>query len=646
MSNATFARLRMCGVALASVGALSLLAAGGANAATCTANTTTKLEECVKTANANAEANTIVVEGVPNTHEAGPYLPGPAPLKLENTHGLQTIEGPTSTPEATIDGANIEVEHPELFVVDAGVSAKFKNIVIAHAGASGGAAGIEDFGSLEIEGSTISGRGNAVTVQSTGSLTVLNSTVSDGLSDGILNEGTATFKNATIAFNELGGLENAGALHLANTIIAENGPAGTKQCTGTAAATNTHSLSSDESCHVEKQNMGAKLGTAFNNGGPTLLHSLKPGSPAIDTVPKAECPAKDQRGLARPDPTPLEEFCDIGADEYNETLPTITVPGEIKVPATATTGAVVTYAASATGHENNIRTFSCTPASGSTFPIGRTTVTCTAVDGHENKATATFVVNVTAPLNWFSNNVKGTASKVGITAWGPLKGVSTALELEVECVQTFFGANFNEGSPLTAGHGEILGWDGTGDATSAGGETRRSCKSHKTGVTGEPEAWITTEPVVETTRKSPLTVPWKYELNCAESESVAHAIVTIGLPPGAAAPSAECKTEAEKATEIEKEETERKNCFATTVPEGCIKMNVALPTLALEEVFEGTQQPKITNGFTNGLHASTWEWTGSPLGKLHLKGAFTTTMALSGTAKAIGFGSIQLITAK
>jgi hypothetical protein len=41
-----------------------------------------------------------------------------------------------------------------------------------------------------------------------------------------------------------------------------------------------------------------------------------------------------------------------------------------------------------------LRSFSCAPASGSTFPVGTTTVTCTATDGHENTGTASFHVTV------------------------------------------------------------------------------------------------------------------------------------------------------------------------------------------------------------------------------------------------------------
>jgi putative metal-binding protein len=49
------------------------------------------------------------------------------------------------------------------------------------------------------------------------------------------------------------------------------------------------------------------------NGGPTKTHALITGSPAIDRIPAASCPATDQRGFNRPvgGGTP----CDIGAFE-------------------------------------------------------------------------------------------------------------------------------------------------------------------------------------------------------------------------------------------------------------------------------------------------------------------------------------------
>jgi len=122
------------------------------------------------------------------------------------------------------------------------------------------------------------------------------------------------------------------------------------------------------------------------------VHSLKPGSPAIGAGDETQCPATDQRGAKRANP------CSIGADEYNSTPPTITVPAEIVVEEEGSEQAVVSYTPepTAVGVENAIRTFSCAPASGSTFPKGTTAVKCTAVDGHENTATKSFNVKVTS----------------------------------------------------------------------------------------------------------------------------------------------------------------------------------------------------------------------------------------------------------
>jgi len=54
----------------------------------------------------------------------------------------------------------------------------------------------------------------------------------------------------------------------------------------------------------------------------------------------------------------------------------------------------------------------CSPASGSSFPIGTTQVTCTATDTHGNIATGTFTVSVIyAWSNYLSPNLDGSTSK-------------------------------------------------------------------------------------------------------------------------------------------------------------------------------------------------------------------------------------------
>ncbi|HYK04843.1 MAG TPA: HYR domain-containing protein [Thermoanaerobaculia bacterium] len=69
--------------------------------------------------------------------------------------------------------------------------------------------------------------------------------------------------------------------------------------------------------------------------------------------------------------------------------PVLTLPQDITADATSTAGAVVTYEVSAT--DNGVVT--CNPASGSTFPLGTTAVTCTATNA-TGTATGMFTVTV------------------------------------------------------------------------------------------------------------------------------------------------------------------------------------------------------------------------------------------------------------
>ena len=78
------------------------------------------------------------------------------------------------------------------------------------------------------------------------------------------------------------------------------------------------------------------------------------------------------------------------------TAPVIAPHADVFVAATSAAGAVVNYTSPATSDAvDGAGTASCSPAPGSLFPIGDTTVTCTASDSHNNVATSTtFVVHV------------------------------------------------------------------------------------------------------------------------------------------------------------------------------------------------------------------------------------------------------------
>jgi hypothetical protein len=76
------------------------------------------------------------------------------------------------------------------------------------------------------------------------------------------------------------------------------------------------------------------------------------------------------------------------------TAPTLTLPADKTVPASGPNGAEVSFTATANDIVDGSITPTCTPASGSTFPLGDTTVTCTATDAAGNTATSTFKVTV------------------------------------------------------------------------------------------------------------------------------------------------------------------------------------------------------------------------------------------------------------
>ncbi len=73
--------------------------------------------------------------------------------------------------------------------------------------------------------------------------------------------------------------------------------------------------------------------------------------------------------------------------------PVINCGADITVDGTSAAGAVVTYISSASD-ACGIASLACVPSSGSTFPIGVTTVTCTAIDGAGNSASCSFRVTV------------------------------------------------------------------------------------------------------------------------------------------------------------------------------------------------------------------------------------------------------------
>jgi hypothetical protein len=76
--------------------------------------------------------------------------------------------------------------------------------------------------------------------------------------------------------------------------------------------------------------------------------------------------------------------------------PSITAPGNVIVTQTGADGATVNYPAPVIMENGSgLASSSCSPASGSVFPVGSTAVTCSAADAVGNRATANFTISVT-----------------------------------------------------------------------------------------------------------------------------------------------------------------------------------------------------------------------------------------------------------
>ncbi len=241
---------------------------------------------------------------------------------------------------------------------------------------------------------------------------MVNSTVAGNTSSStygavyLPNGGVASITNSTVVGNSTapGGVgvwaANTASVTFKNSIVAANGsqnclaPAGV-QVLGT-------NLSDDASCVGFTQVTDVRLKPLADNGGPTQTMALKPGSPAIDAA--VDCTdttgasvTTDQRGVARPQ----MQACDVGAFEgtADELLdveaPVFGTTPNLHVGATSSAGSVVTYSVTAVDDVDAEPVVACIPASGTTFGIGATTVTCTASDTAGNTASSTFTVTVT-----------------------------------------------------------------------------------------------------------------------------------------------------------------------------------------------------------------------------------------------------------
>ncbi len=184
-----------------------------------------------------------------------------------------------------------------------------------------------------------------------------------------------------------------------------------------------------------------------------------------------------------------------------DTPPIVTVPPNMTVEATSPAGAVVTFTATASDPDGDtVGPVTCAPASGSTFPLGTTAVSCSATDSNGNTGTASFSVTVqdttppvvnylgpTGTVNVNNPTITGTAfdsgsglASVSLSLNG---GSPTACTVDVSGNVTCPTSGLADGSYTAV----ITGTDNAGNSSSGSGQfTINTCTGGQPGLAPAP----------------------------------------------------------------------------------------------------------------------------------------------------------------
>jgi hypothetical protein len=140
---------------------------------------------------------------------------------------------------------------------------------------------------------------------------------------------------------------------------------------------------------------------------------LPPDSPAPDFAARRVCARTSS----------LSPFA-IAIALPDTTAPVITVPANDTRVASSADGLVYSYVATATDDIDRNVHATCVPPSGTMFPVGTTTVVCTAADAAGNTASASFALTITPPPPNVAPTAHGAEYKTGSGV--PLAGMLRA----------------------------------------------------------------------------------------------------------------------------------------------------------------------------------------------------------------------------
>jgi hypothetical protein len=116
------------------------------------------------------------------------------------------------------------------------------------------------------------------------------------------------------------------------------------------------------------------------------------------------------------------------------TAPVLSLPASVAVNATSPAGATVSFVASATDNFDPAVSVTCSPASGTQFAIGTTTVSCAATDQAGNTASGSFSVTVVGAAGQISDLVSL------VESFNLHQGIENSLDAKLDAAESALAA--------------------------------------------------------------------------------------------------------------------------------------------------------------------------------------------------------------
>jgi hypothetical protein len=193
-------------------------------------------------------------------------------------------------------------------------------------------------------------------------------------------------------------------------------------------------VANTDSGQCSKSNVTYTATATDNCPGVTVSCSPASGSTFAKGMATVTCTATDAAGNT--------STCSFTVTINDNEKPSIMCPADMTVVCTETNGAKVTFSPTATDNCDSPVTIACTPASGSVFPFGTSSVTCTATDAAGNSSSCSFSIQVDKPkmniawsgtdlvISWTGNGtLQQTNELIGDgpgTVWTDVSGAPTS----------------------------------------------------------------------------------------------------------------------------------------------------------------------------------------------------------------------------